>query len=130
MVYFLGGILGLRVTVFFALPRRHTLLSICALVRCDSDNRAREAHQTGVLLRRYFRKGDVYVHSDLEGSIVVIVKNTRDDAGIPPGTLSQAGVMAVATSRAWDAKQAQPFLPSPISPCTHILWSWFNLFCF
>lgn len=45
------------------------------------------------------------MHSDLEGSSIVIVKNPVEDAVIPPGTLNQAGVMAIATSRAWDAKQ-------------------------
>jgi predicted ribosome quality control (RQC) complex YloA/Tae2 family protein len=65
---------------------------------------ARETQQTDILVRRYFRPGDVYVHSDLEGSVVVVVKG-RGEGGIPPGTISQAGVMAVATSRAWDVKQ-------------------------
>jgi hypothetical protein len=41
----------------------------------------------------------------LEGSSIVIIKNPIEDAAIPPGTLNQAGIMAVATSRAWDAKQ-------------------------
>lgn len=35
----------------------------------------------------------------------MIVKNLFEEGVIPPGTLAQAGVMAVATSRAWDAKQ-------------------------
>jgi predicted ribosome quality control (RQC) complex YloA/Tae2 family protein len=66
---------------------------------------ARETQQADLLVRRYFRRGDVYVHSDLEGSIVVVVKNGGEGVGVPPGTISQAGVMAVATSRAWDVKQ-------------------------
>jgi predicted ribosome quality control (RQC) complex YloA/Tae2 family protein len=82
---------------------------------------ARDALQTDVLVRRYFRKGDVYVHSELEASIVVIVKTTGEDAAIPPGTLSQAGVMAVATSRAWDAKQGQsPPFPHPPPPIPYL----------
>lgn len=38
----------------------------------------------------------------------MIVKNLLQEGVIPPGTLAQAGVMAVATSRAWDAKQGAP----------------------
>jgi predicted ribosome quality control (RQC) complex YloA/Tae2 family protein len=45
------------------------------------------------------------VHSDLENSCIAIIKNSLEEGAIPPGTLAQAGVMAVATSRAWDAKQ-------------------------
>lgn len=66
---------------------------------------ARDTQQTELLIRKYFRKGDVYVHSDLENSSVVIIKNPVEDGVIPPGTLAQAGVMAVTTSRAWEAKQ-------------------------
>ena len=65
--------------------------------------------QTDLLLRKYFRRGDVYVHSDLQNSTVVIIKNPLDHTIVPPpGTLSQAGVMAVATSRAWEVKQGTP----------------------
>src|SRR5205085_9557080 len=66
---------------------------------------ARDGQQTELLIRRYFRKGDIYVHSDIQGSSVVIIKNPSETGVIPPGTLSQAGIMAIATSRAWDVKQ-------------------------
>jgi predicted ribosome quality control (RQC) complex YloA/Tae2 family protein len=52
--------------------------------------------------------GDIYIHSELENSSVVIIKTPFEEYGggvVPPGTLTQAGIMAVATSRAWDAKQ-------------------------
>ena len=52
----------------------------------------------------------MYVHSDLQDSCVVIVKNPLEAGVLPPGTLAQAGVMAIATSRAWDAKQGSPAL--------------------
>ena len=74
------------------------------MVNCS----ARDSQQSELLIRKYFRKGDIYVHSDLENSCVVIIKNPLEDGVIPPGTLAQAGVMAVATSRAWDAKQSTP----------------------
>lgn len=66
----------------------------------------RDAQQNEVLYKRYLRKGDVYVHADLEGAASIIVKNKPAVLGspIPPSTLSQAGILAVATSSAWDAK--------------------------
>ena len=70
---------------------------------------ARDGQQTDLLLRKYFRRGDIYVHSDLQNSNVVIIKNPLEQHVIPPGTLSQAGIMAVATSRAWDVKQGLPY---------------------
>lgn len=66
----------------------------------------RDAQQNEILYRRYLRKGDVYVHADLQGSSTVIVKNLHGCSNdpIPPSTLSQAGTLAVATSSAWDSK--------------------------
>lgn len=66
----------------------------------------RDAQQNEILYRRHLRKGDVYVHADLQGSSTVIIKNFhgRSDDPIPPSTLSQAGTLAVATSSAWDSK--------------------------
>ena len=66
---------------------------------------ARDIQQSELLVRKYFRKGDVYVHSELQGSCIVIIKNLVEVGVIPPGTLTQAGVMTVATSRAWEVKQ-------------------------
>jgi predicted ribosome quality control (RQC) complex YloA/Tae2 family protein len=72
---------------------------------------ARDGQQTELLIRKYFRKGDIYIHSDIQGSSVVIIKNTAETGVIPPGTLSQAGIMAIATSRAWEVKQGTLPLP-------------------
>ncbi|KAJ3168662.1 hypothetical protein HDU88_001555 [Geranomyces variabilis] len=67
----------------------------------------RDATQNELLVKRYLKKGDIYVHADLHGAASVIVKNIADpDAPrtIPPTTLHQAGTMSVCMSRAWDAK--------------------------
>ncbi|KAI9733924.1 MAG: hypothetical protein M1834_002579 [Cirrosporium novae-zelandiae] len=66
----------------------------------------RDAQQNELIYRRYLKKGDVYVHADLEGAASIIIKNNLDtpDAPIPPSTLSQAGTLAIATSSAWDSK--------------------------
>jgi len=63
---------------------------------------------SGIMLTllRYLKKGDVYVHTDLQGAATVIIKNNpkTPDSPIPPSTLSQAGSLAVACSSAWDSK--------------------------
>ncbi|KAH0565781.1 hypothetical protein GP486_000826 [Trichoglossum hirsutum] len=66
----------------------------------------RDTMQSEILYSRHLKRGDVYVHADIEGAATVIVKNnpTTPDAPIPPSTLSQAGNFAVATSKAWDSK--------------------------
>ncbi|EAW06414.1 putative DUF814 domain protein [Aspergillus clavatus NRRL 1] len=66
----------------------------------------RDAMQSELLYRRHLKKGDIFVHADLEGARPMIVKNRpgTPDAPIPPSTLSQAGNLSVATSSAWDSK--------------------------
>ena len=66
----------------------------------------KDAQQNELLYRRYLKKGDTYVHADLQGASSVIVKNNPQmpDAPIPPSTLSQAGALTVCTSTAWDSK--------------------------
>ena len=55
----------------------------------------RERQQNELLVKRYLRAGDVYVHADLHGASSVIVKNSSSGP-IPPRTLQEAGLMAVA----------------------------------
>ena len=66
----------------------------------------RDAQQRDTLYTRYMKKGDVFIHADLDGAIPLIVKNKAGmtDAPIPPTTLSQAGNLSVATSSTWDSK--------------------------
>ncbi|CBF70228.1 putative DUF814 domain protein [Aspergillus nidulans FGSC A4] len=66
----------------------------------------RDSMQSEMLYRRYLRKGDVFVHADLEGATPMIVKNKPGalSSSISPTTLSQAGNLCVATSTAWDSK--------------------------
>ncbi|KAF8247632.1 hypothetical protein K440DRAFT_650449 [Wilcoxina mikolae CBS 423.85] len=65
-----------------------------------------DAQQNEYIYKRHFRRGDVYVHADINGAASVIVKNNpaTPNAPIPPSTLQQAGTLAVATSQAWDSK--------------------------
>ncbi|MCJ1396628.1 hypothetical protein MMC18_009519 [Xylographa bjoerkii] len=66
----------------------------------------RDAQQNEILYKRYLKKGDVYVHADLQGAAAIIIKNKSSmlDSPMPPSTLSQAGTFAVSTSSAWDSK--------------------------
>ncbi|KAF2487231.1 hypothetical protein BDY17DRAFT_243734 [Neohortaea acidophila] len=66
----------------------------------------KDAQQNEILYRRHLKKGDVYIHAELNGAASVIIKNRigTPDAPIPPSTLSQGGHLAVCTSSAWDTK--------------------------
>jgi len=66
----------------------------------------KDAQQNEILYKRYLRKGDAYVHADLPGAASVIIKNKpgKFNDTLPPGTLSQAGTLSVATSNAWENK--------------------------
>ena len=65
-----------------------------------------DAQQNENLYKKHLKKDDVYVHADLQGAASVIIKNKPEMTGspVPPSTLSQAGILAVTTSSAWDSK--------------------------
>jgi len=63
-----------------------------------------DAQQNEILVKRYLRAGDVYVHADLHGATSCIIKNNNSSQPIPPSTLNEAGTMAICHSGAWDAK--------------------------
>jgi predicted ribosome quality control (RQC) complex YloA/Tae2 family protein len=64
----------------------------------------RDAQQNELLVKRYLRKGDAYVHADVHGAASTVIKNNDSTMPIPPLTLSQAGQACVCRSAAWDAK--------------------------
>lgn len=66
----------------------------------------KDAQQNELLYQKYLKKGDIYVHADLNGAMPVIIKNSHENPEdpVPPSTLSQAGTLVVATSAAWDSK--------------------------
>ncbi|XP_046734786.1 nuclear export mediator factor NEMF homolog isoform X2 [Diprion similis] len=63
----------------------------------------RDQQQNELIVKRYLRQGDVYVHADLTGASSIVVKNSGIGP-IPPKTLAEAGTMAVSYSVAWEAK--------------------------
>lgn len=63
----------------------------------------RDQQQNEVIVKRYMRQGDIYVHADIQGASSIVIKNPTGEP-IPPKTLNEAGSMAVSYSVAWDAK--------------------------
>ncbi|XP_045502625.1 nuclear export mediator factor NEMF homolog [Colias croceus] len=62
----------------------------------------RDQQQNELLVKRYMRSTDIYVHAEVTGASSVVVKCPTGPA--PPKTLSEAGQAAVAYSVAWEAK--------------------------
>ena len=63
----------------------------------------RDQQQNELIVKRYLRPGDLYVHADLHGASSVVVKNPTG-VPVPPKTLNEAGTMAICNSAAWDSK--------------------------
>ncbi|KAK7505562.1 hypothetical protein BaRGS_00003307 [Batillaria attramentaria] len=63
----------------------------------------RDQQQNELIVKRYLKPGDLYVHADLHGASSVVIKNPSGDP-VPPKTLNEAGTMAICNSAAWDAK--------------------------
>ncbi len=64
----------------------------------------RDAASNDLIVRRYLKDGDCYVHADLHGAASVVVKHVAaEPASIPEETLREAGQFAVAYSKAWRA---------------------------
>ncbi|XP_056400959.1 ribosome quality control complex subunit NEMF [Hyla sarda] len=63
----------------------------------------RDQQQNEMIVKRYLRPGDIYVHADLHGATSCVIKNPTGEQ-VPPRTLTEAGTMAVCYSAAWDAR--------------------------
>ena len=48
--------------------------------------------QNELIVKRYFRRGDVYVHAELHGASSTIIKNPEPDRPVPPLSLQQVCV--------------------------------------
>lgn len=70
----------------------------------------RDQQQNELIVKRYLRANDVYVHADIQGASSIVIRNpftgnaSDPQAAIPPKTLLEAGAMAISYSVAWDAK--------------------------
>jgi predicted ribosome quality control (RQC) complex YloA/Tae2 family protein len=65
----------------------------------------RDQQQNELIVKRYLRSNDIYVHAEIQGASSVVIKNPTSQP-IPPKTMSEAGTMAISYSVAWDAKVA------------------------
>uniref|UniRef100_T1PIE3 Fibronectin-binding protein A n=1 Tax=Musca domestica TaxID=7370 RepID=T1PIE3_MUSDO len=63
----------------------------------------RDAQQNELIVKRYMRPTDIYVHAEIQGASSVVVRNPSG-GDVPPKTLIEAGTMAISYSVAWDAK--------------------------
>ena len=64
----------------------------------------RDAQQNELIVKKYLKQGDIYVHADLHGASSVVIKNHIPTEPIPPKTVQEAGIMAVCYSSAWENK--------------------------
>jgi len=71
----------------------------------------RDMQQNEILVKRYLKEGDAYVHADMHGASSVIIKGRKCEIDgttvsmtIPPRTLNEAGSMSLCNSRAWESK--------------------------
>ncbi|XP_043930219.1 nuclear export mediator factor NEMF [Protopterus annectens] len=63
----------------------------------------RDQQQNEMIVKRYLRAGDIYVHADLHGATSCVIKNPSGEP-LPPRSLTEAGTMALCYSAAWDAR--------------------------
>ncbi|NXH20954.1 NEMF factor, partial [Bucco capensis] len=63
----------------------------------------RDQQQNELIVKRYLKPGDIYVHADLHGATSCVIKNPSGEA-VPPRTLTEAGTMALCYSAAWEAR--------------------------
>lgn len=63
----------------------------------------RDAQQNELIVKRYMRSTDIYVHAEIQGASSVVIRNPTG-VDVPPKTLLEAGTMAISYSVAWDAK--------------------------
>lgn len=59
--------------------------------------------QTDMIYHRYVEKDDIYVFADVDGASHVFIKNPNKGE-VSPSTLTQAGIMSLSTSKAWENK--------------------------
>lgn len=70
----------------------------------------RDQQQNELIVKRYLRANDIYVHADIQGASSIVIRNpftgspNDPQATPPPKTLLEAGAMAISYSVAWDAK--------------------------
>uniref|UniRef100_UPI00358FD816 ribosome quality control complex subunit NEMF isoform X2 n=1 Tax=Myxine glutinosa TaxID=7769 RepID=UPI00358FD816 len=63
----------------------------------------RDQQQNELIVKRYLRAGDLYLHADVHGATSCVLKNDTGNP-VPPRTLTEAGTFSVCHSAAWEAR--------------------------
>ena len=63
----------------------------------------RDSHQNELLVKKYMKPGDLYMHSDYGGAASTIIKNPTKEP-LPRPSLEEAAIFTVCRSKAWDTK--------------------------
>jgi len=63
----------------------------------------RDAQQNELVVKRYLKKEDVYMHADIHGAGSVVIKNPTGKT-LPKATLDEAAIFTVCRSKAWESK--------------------------
>lgn len=66
----------------------------------------KDAQQNEMIVKKYMKKGDIYVHADMHGASSTVIKNPSGLA-VPQKTLEEAGTYCVCLSSAWQNKVIQ-----------------------
>jgi predicted ribosome quality control (RQC) complex YloA/Tae2 family protein len=64
----------------------------------------RNAQQNEQLVKKYMGKDDLFMHSELHGAAVVIVKNPHSGRQVPQLTLMEAATFEMCHSPCWESK--------------------------
>lgn len=64
----------------------------------------RDFQQNEMIVKKYLKKGDLYVHAEYIGAGSTIIKNISKDNVIPQQTIEEAGVAAICRCKSWDQK--------------------------
>eukprot|EP01135_Chromosphaera_perkinsii_P006471 Nk52_evm1s514 gene=Nk52_evmTU1s514 len=63
----------------------------------------RDRQQNEIVVKKYMKKGDLYVHADVHGASSLVIKNPTGQP-VPPKSLAEVGCMALCRSASWEAK--------------------------
>ncbi len=64
----------------------------------------RDAQENELLVKRYLKKGDLYIHADIHGAATTILKNSQSSIPVSPISIQEAALFCIARSKAWENK--------------------------
>ena len=63
----------------------------------------RNAQENEILVKKYLKKGDIFVHASVHGAATTIIKNPSGQP-VSPISLNEAGMYCICRSSAWEQK--------------------------